>query len=33
VIESEIGHAYNSSLNNYLVQHMNVSCICNGRFI
>jgi len=32
VIESEIGHAYNSSLNNYHVQHLNVSCICSGGF-
>ena len=32
VIKSEIGHAYNASLNNYLVQHLNVSCICRGGF-
>ena len=32
VIESEIGNAFYVFLNNYLVQHLNVSCICRGWF-
>ena len=31
-VESEIGHAYNASLNNYIVQHLNVRCIFSGGF-
>jgi hypothetical protein len=31
VLKSDIGHAYNASLNNYVVQHPNISCICSGR--